>query len=163
MLFPSEVNSTVKAAAGRTLQCCPAHPTLSKAPAGLYRHDKLEGLIHNPEAAAAGSTPVGVALIHDDKAQVGQDAGKVFVQGQDALMQHVGVGDQNAGPIPDLGPVHLHMQLQAHAQLQRRMLSGVSRLCADRLRSTETSILSELSAYQQVAEIYAEALRLLVM
>jgi hypothetical protein len=34
-----------------------------------------------------------VSLVHHHKGQLGQQAAEVAVEGQDGLMQHVGVGD----------------------------------------------------------------------
>ena len=52
--------------------------------------------------------PIGVALVHHHKAQVAQEAGELAVHRQDALVQHVGVGDQDLGSFPDL---YLHTPL----------------------------------------------------
>ena len=50
----------------------------------------------------ARDAPVGVALIYDHVAQVGQDAAEMAVHGQDAAVDHVGVGDQQLRTVPRL-------------------------------------------------------------
>lgn len=52
--------------------------------------------------------PVGVALVHHNVAQVGQEAPKLAVHRQHAAVQHVWVGDQQVRPFPDLTPDLLH-------------------------------------------------------
>ena len=49
-----------------------------------------------------------MALVDNDILEVGQQGGELLVQGQDALVQHVRIGDQHLGAAPDLPTVTLH-------------------------------------------------------
>ena len=51
---------------------------------------------------------VRVPLINDNIAKVRQHARELGVDRQDAAVQHVGVGDQQLGPVPDLRAFALH-------------------------------------------------------
>ena len=52
-------------------------------------------------------------LVHHHVAQVGQEAPKLAVHGQHAAVEHVGVGDQQVRPVPDLRPIILRTQTTA--------------------------------------------------
>jgi len=73
-------------------------------PSSSFRLQLGEGLQGN---GGRGGGPVSVALIDDDVLEVGQQGAKLLVQGQDALVQHVGVGHQHLGHAPDLPPITL--------------------------------------------------------
>ncbi len=49
--------------------------------------------------------PVGVRLVDDDPAQAGEEVSPVAVVGQDADVEHVGVGEDQVRAAPDLRPV----------------------------------------------------------
>jgi hypothetical protein len=53
---------------------------------------------------ASKHAPVKVGFIYDHECQLGQEAGKGGVEGQDGLMQHVGVGQQQLCPGAYAGP-----------------------------------------------------------
>ena len=55
-------------------------------------------------------------LINDDIAKVRQHPRELGVDGQDAAVQHVGVCDQQLGPVPDLGAFALHQMGSTEAQ-----------------------------------------------
>ena len=86
--------------------------------------DELRGapilaLAHAPQPAqhqrgmAAEHAPIRVPLVHHHVAQVGQEAPKLAVHGQHAAVEHVGVGDQQVRPVPDLRPIILRTQTTA--------------------------------------------------
>ena len=54
-------------------------------------------------------SPIGVALVDDDVAQVGEDAREPGVDGKHALVQHVRVGDEQLRPLPHRAPLRLHV------------------------------------------------------
>ena len=52
-------------------------------------------------------SPVSMTLVNDNIAQVCQQAGELLVHRQQALMQHVWIGDQHLSSGPDLASVFL--------------------------------------------------------
>ena len=53
----------------------------------------------------AEHAPVGVGLVHDHPAQAGEEVAPALVVGQDADVEHVGVGEDQVRATPDLRPV----------------------------------------------------------